>query len=908
MRLKFYILFAILFYGFFLPAFSAEKLIISEFLAVNSNNLQDEDKTYSDWIELQNTGETAVSLKGFYLTDDAQNLSKWKFPDVKLDAGKFLVVFASEKDRIDPAKPLHTNFKLSGSGEFLALVSTDGKTILSSFSPQFPPQSENVSYGIYNGQPVFFDRPTPGATNELGGKVQLPVFSKARGYYNQAFTVSIQTPDPDSKIYYTTNGIRPSAQKGTLYKEPIRIQTTTPLSAVAVKNGTETSAVVSNTYFFTDSIVKQNNHPKGYPAEWGAFETIPGIAPADYEMDPEVCGNPIYKSLFADAFLSLPTLSVVTDPDHIFSHSSDPETGGIYIYTGSTGKKIGDGWERPASVEYFDPKSPDGFQVNCALQIHGGQSRVPEKTPKHSFRIEFKSEYGPSKLEFPLFSEPEATTRFNSIVLRANFGYTWLHWSPTERKAPKYVQDSWGKDSQLAMGHISAHNKFVHLFLNGIYWGMYNACERLDENFMGTYLKGKSEDFDVIKDYAEVSNGTITVWNNMMAMANSGLASQASYQKIQGNNPDGSRNLSFEPYLDVDNLIDYMLMNFYAGNNDWDHHNWVAARNRVEPDKGFKFFSWDAEHLFTTATLDVTREDNANCPSHLLTKLKDNLDFRMRVADRIQQLFFGDGLFTPQSASERYLKRTKEIEKAILCESARWGDYRRDVHSRDNDNDLYTPEKYWVKTLDWLIESYFPSRTDLVVNQLRISGLYPSVNAPVFSREGGNVATEFDLSMSATAGTIYYTVNGTDPRLAGGEVAKSGVYSYQSPVKINGNGTVKARVKDGTHWSAMTEATFSFPDSTLLLTAGLETQEGNGNFPNPFQTKSQIWFNLPAESTVKISIFTTQGKLIETLFEGKLGRGTQYQTWTPKNVQQGIYIYQIQYEGKTVSGKMVYVK
>jgi len=139
-------------------------------------------------------------------------------------------------------------------------------------------------------------------------------------------------------------------------------------------------------------------------------------------------------------------------------------------------------------------------------------------------------------------------------------------------------------------------------------------------------------------------------------------------------------------------------------------------------------------------------------------------------------------------------------------------------------------------------------------------------------------------------------------------VAKSGVYSYQSPVKINGNGTVKARVKDGTHWSAMTEATFSFPDSTLLLTAGLETQEGNGNFPNPFQTKSQIWFNLPAESTVKISIFTTQGKLIETLFEGKLGRGTQYQTWTPKNVQQGIYIYQIQYEGKTVSGKMVYVK
>jgi hypothetical protein len=903
-----FLLFALLLFLSIVDSISAEKLIISEFLAVNSNIIQDEDKEYTNWIEIQNQGESTINLNGYYLTDNPKLLTKWKFPEVKLDAGKFLVIFASEKNRVDPAKTLHTNFKLSGSGEFLALVSSDSKTIISSFAPQFPPQKENISYGIIDGMNAYFDMPSPGTKNMLGNMIQSPVFSKTRGFCSEAFYLSLQNPNPETKIYYTTNGIRPTVKKGILYKGPIRIQTTTPVSAVAVKNGTDVSDVISHTYFFTDSILKQTNHPKGYPAEWGAFETISGIAPADYEMDPEICENQIYKSQLQFAFQDLPSLSIVTDPDNIFSHSTDPETGGIYIYTGSSEKGVGEDWERPASVEYYDPKDQNWFQINCALQLHGGASRIPEKTPKHSFRLEFKSNYGPAKLDFPVFSDPDATAQFNSLVLRANFGYTWLHWSATERKAPKYVQDSWAKDTQLAMGHPSAQNKFVHLFLNGIYWGMYNLSERLDENFMGTYLKGKADDFDVIKDYAEVSNGTITTWNNMMAMANSGLATTVTYQKIQGNNPDGTRNPAYEPLVDLESLTDYMLMNFYAGNNDWDHHNWVAARNIVNPGKGFKFFSWDAEHLFTKSDLDNTKKDNTNCPSHLFTKLKDNADFRMYVADRVQQLFFNDGLLTPESAMDRYLKRAVEIEKAILCESARWGDYRRDVHSRDNDNDLYTPEKYWIKTLDWLTTTYFPKRTNLVIYQLRMAGLYPIINAPEFTHLGGSVTNELDLGINASSGTIYYTVNGSDPRVSGGEIAKNGVFIYQSPIKINGNGTVKARVKDGTRWSALTEATFSFQDSILLHTPSFSFKDGSGSYPNPFTHETNIYYNLDQESQVKISVFTAQGKLIETIFEGKQNPGTQYQNWKPGNLEKGLYLFQVKTEEKILSGKMVFAK
>jgi len=350
-----------------------------------------------------------------------------------------------------------------------------------------------------------------------------------------------------------------------------------------------------------------------------------------------------------------------------------------------------------------------------------------------------------------------------------------------------------------------------------------------------------------------------------------------------------------------------MLMNFYGGNNDWDHHNWVAARNKVEPGKGFQFFSWDAEHLFTSSTLDVTKEDNANCPSRLFIRLKDNADFRMQVADRVQKLFFSDGLLTPGSSVERYTSRTKEIEKAILCESARWGDYRRDVHPLDSDVDLYTPEK-WAKTRDWMVNTYFPPRTALVVNQLRISGLYPNLDAPEFSHEDGKLTSDIDLSMSAKSGEIYYTLDGSDPRLSGGNLKSTGVFAYSSPVKINGNGTVKARAKSGTNWSALTEAKFSFADSTLVLNAGYGNREGTGNFPNPFSHETNIYFNLDHPTQVKISVFNAQGQFVETIFEGTLSRGTHYQKWAPQFADAGIYLYQIQTDQKTISGKMMYLR
>ena len=131
-----------------LPVNSFAEILITEFMADNDSVIDDEDGDSSDWIELYNTGPGSVNLEGYFLTDDSANLSKWRIPAVTIAAEDFLLVFASEKDRGDPNAELHTNFRLSASGEYLALVAPDGATVLSDFAPVYPEQFEDVSYGL----------------------------------------------------------------------------------------------------------------------------------------------------------------------------------------------------------------------------------------------------------------------------------------------------------------------------------------------------------------------------------------------------------------------------------------------------------------------------------------------------------------------------------------------------------------------------------------------------------------------------------------------------------------------------------------------------------------------------------------------------------------------------------------
>ena len=407
-------------------------------------------------------------------------------------------------------------------------------------------------------------------------------------FSSTSFILGISSSYAGVRIFYTRDGSNPAINNGILYTGPFLIDKTSVIRAVCVANNNSVSKTTTRTYLFPDDIVHQPNDPEGYPSEWAPFTSINGIAPGDYEMDPEMMADPQFEISVKEALEDLPVISLVTDRGYLFSKNVDQFSGGIYIYTGVS-QGLGYGWERPVSFEYFSAKDTGSFQVDCGIQIQGGEGRRPEKSPKHSFRLVFKNEYGPTKLRYPFFGD-DAVSIFNTIILRAGFGNTWIHWSHSERSMAQYLRDRWTKDTQRAMGHYSSHGNYVHLFLNGLYWGLYNPSERIDSDFAESYLFGEETDFDVIKDYSEAVDGEITAWNTMIAMANAGLVQNDAYQLIQGNNPDGTPNPEFEAMVDVVSLSDYIILNFYGGNWDWDHHNWVAIRNRVTSGQGISVF------------------------------------------------------------------------------------------------------------------------------------------------------------------------------------------------------------------------------------------------------------------------------------------------------------------------------
>lgn len=160
--------------------------MISEFVASNDSGLKDEDGEFSDWIEIYNPDAAPINLDGFAITDDAGKLDRWEFPDVTIEAGEYLIVFASNKNRTDPTGELHANFKLAASGGYLALAGPSG--VVSEFGPIYPEQYEDRSYGIVDSGGVerdgFLNSPTPGSSNS-GGDPSGPVFVSAEDKFER---------------------------------------------------------------------------------------------------------------------------------------------------------------------------------------------------------------------------------------------------------------------------------------------------------------------------------------------------------------------------------------------------------------------------------------------------------------------------------------------------------------------------------------------------------------------------------------------------------------------------------------------------------------------------------------------------------------------------------------------------
>jgi CotH kinase protein/Lamin Tail Domain/Chitobiase/beta-hexosaminidase C-terminal domain len=820
-------------------------VFIAEFDAINVGSATDADGNYSDWIELRNSGGSAVSLNGWALSDDPLVPGKWIFPNVSIGANAQLIIWASGKNWTATTAQLHTNFKLGDSGT-IVLSQPDGSggwTTISTIT-NYPSQRAGLSYGRAGSLPAgavgFFETPTFNAVN--GGTVVTDFvkdtsFSVNRGFYSAPFTTAITTVTPGATIIYTTNGSEPTLANGTQVPPPdaatpptasVNITTTTILRARAVKSGLGATDIDTQTYIFPTAVLTQSEADVaarfGSWAAWGHDKGDADTAPAgpdedDWSMDARVTGhsNPEDKCV-EDDLKTIPTVSLVLPWADMFGVS------GIYIAGESIDKRAS--WEliNPDGTVAGANANTGGKGANGLVHIFGGSSTARWKTDKLSMRFNFNKDFKTEVLG------DSAIGDYDSLVLDARLNQVWVHSQDgTQRNRGDYVRDAVMSDFENNMGNHGTHGQAVHVYINGLYWGLYTMHERPDDHFAASYLGGNADDYDVVKHNQTdpnflvaglrinptlpISNSNHTAGVNYQALLNlaaADLSTQANFNSIAAK-------------LDIPDFIRYMLLNFYAGNEDWAQHNWYASFNRVRADGIWRFHSWDAEHVFKTNNYDATGKNDSGSPTYIHQRLALNAEYRRMFADAAHKLIFNGGLFTPARAKTVFDARLMDINEAIRGESARWGDSGgsgatfdpAELHLRFSNVGSYV--SWWnerLRILNTILDGA-TNRTTSLLSQLRTRSLYPAatVGAPVFSQHGGIVPANYSLTMTNSsvpvAGTIYFTQDGSDPRVEWTGAIGAGATVYTGAVTLMTSRTIKARVLNGTTWSALNEAYFS---------------------------------------------------------------------------------------------------
>lgn len=441
------------------------------------------------------------------------------------------------------------------------------------------------------------------------------------------------------------------------------------------------------------------------------------------------------------------------------------------------------------------------------------------------------------------------------------------------------------------MGQISGHEKYIHVYINGLYWGVYSLAEKINNDFIAEYAPGDDTQFDVINDdnlNSIAVDGNITAYNLMMSYANS-----SNYNKLVS-----------EKLLDCVNYVDYMILNYYIGNRDWDGNNWFAARNRITPENGFRYFSWDAENCLTDVNYNLVKIVDKTL-TKMFNNLSKNIDFKLLVADRLQKHLFNGGALTTENSILRYQKLASLIDTAMISESARWGDYRKDIVG-DLSAVLYTYKGHWLPRKQNLLSGYFPARSGVLLSQFKDAGYIPNTSAPFYNSQGGYLTEQFDLTISAEKGLIYYTTDGSDPRTQGSSAVSPLAKIYSQPLHVVGSGILKSRAKNGAEWSAIAEVSFKGMDSLIFISneTGLQFIETN-TVSDIYYSNSGLYYTIPDKGTLKLEIFSIDGRLLMTYTDYYLTSGNKNTLLSNICNIKGLYIYRLNFKDIIATGKII---
>jgi hypothetical protein len=592
------------------------------------------------------------------------------------------------------------------------------------------------------------------------------------------------------------------------YSAPLSIDSTTALRAVAVRDNYLPSPTATATYLFLDDIVGQSPNeepPPGWPAGPVNGQDL------DYGMDPAIVGPD--PAAVRSSLASLPAIAISTDIDNLLH----PEIG---IYTNAFNK--GRYWERPAAIELIDGSGAEqGFTQEAGIRVRGGFSRRPQN-PKHSFRAFFRSAYG-GDLEYPLFGD-EGVEVFQKIDFRSSNNYSWAQSTGSGGGRNTLLREVWSRDTQRDMGLAHTRSRYYNLYINGVYWGVFMTQERVSEEFAASYFGGDEDDYDVVKHNRsdgyrfEATDGTNAAWIGL-------------FDYVADQNISSGEYAAIDATVDLENLIDYIMINAYEGDTDGSPssflsgfkrgNNWYGIQDRVGDKTKWRFFQHDGEHALG-ARRNASLENNLlgpyppfngqpneffnNAYFHpywLHAALTSNAEYRQRFIDHASRRFRNGGALTDAAALARWNARKAQMSSAVLAHSARWGDSKRSTPFTLTD---------WQNEVSYVENTVIPGRSGTVYAQMVALGLASELpTAQVSVPSDTLIAPGTEIVIAAPPGTqLYYTLDGSDPRLAGGAIAPGAqLIAGGDSIVISADATLVLRAYDAGSWGPETTARYT---------------------------------------------------------------------------------------------------
>jgi hypothetical protein len=811
------------------------------------------DGDYPDWIELYNPDAQAIDLTGYGLSDNPASPYKWEFPHTILAPGGHLLVFASGKNRREADEVdhyMHTNFKIDRKGETIILTDKFGGLRDQIDIGEIPVDFSLGRYPDGGSEWKLFSQPTPADENDtvpFKGFNDSIYASHAGGFYAGNIVLSLSTVSTNPLIYFTLDGSDPTIHS-TVYTTPISITQTTVVKAKTFENGIVSSRLFIQTYFINEQI-------------------------------------------------SMPVISIAIVPENLWDADI-----GIYVPGDNADEdnriaNYWQDWERPAHLAFFEQDGRLGFDLDVGLKIFGWASR---RNALKSLAVMIRDRYGQNKLNYQIFPDLPVS-EFKSFVLRA----AGNDWQGTFFRDPLAVSLIVDKNLD-----VQAFRPAI-VFINGVYWGIHNIREKLNEDYLASHHQIDENNVDIISRY----------WRRTYPVVSEGdaVAYLALEKYLKNNSLDDPEHYRYiSEHIDIDNYITYCVSQIYFANYDWPGNNNKCWCSKTTGGK-WRWLLYDLDYTLGSNTNNDYRHNtlehatmpngtgwpNPDFTTFLLRKMLTSTTFKNAFINRFAD--FMNTVLTEDTVLKKIDQMKQRYESEMKRHIDQWGSYGTTLRTITD----------WQNNIT-VLKTFASNRKDYVCRHIcdkfGLNGWH-QLHLNIWQSNSGKIRINSIMPEKYPWQGAYFS--GIAVHLSA--LAHKGYrFSYwQGSAAIDSlSSTITVQPSQGLSLTAVFER-----DSTAGINGAPDipfqfTLEHN--YPNPFNPQTDIGYSLPETAIIQLDVFDLAGRRIRALVKSRRqSRGSYMVRWSGKDdfdrkVASGIYIYRLKAHSSTQlyseSKKMVLLK